>query len=120
HPYVSSVTVPPPLDPPRPAHERAEPYLYAGVAAERDDGIVIRGAQMLGTGSVMSDYVLVTVILPLRTGDEDYAISCVVPNGAPGLKLYPRRPYALGPPSVFDYPLSTRSDETHSLVVSAK
>ena len=50
---------------------------------------------MLGTGSVMSDYVLVTVILPLRPGDEDYAISCVVPNDAPGLKLYPRRPYAL-------------------------
>jgi len=26
----------------------------------------------------MSDYVLVTVILPLNAGDEDYAISCVV------------------------------------------
>ena len=65
----------------------------------------------------MSDYVLLTVILPLRPGDEDYAISCVVPNGAPGLKLYPRRPYALGTTSVFDYPLSSRFDETDSLVV---
>ena len=72
---------------------------------------------MLGTGSVMSDYMLVTVILPLKPGDEDYAISCVVPNGTPGLKLYPRRPYALGPTSVFDYPLSSRFDETDSLVV---
>jgi 4-hydroxyphenylacetate 3-monooxygenase len=45
--------------------------------------------------------------LPLRPGNEDYAISCVVPNGAPGLKLYPRRPYALGLTSVFDYPLSS-------------
>jgi 4-hydroxyphenylacetate 3-monooxygenase len=72
---------------------------------------------MLGTGSVMSDYILVTVILPLRAGDEDYAISCVVPNSASGLKLYPRRPYALGPTSVFDYPLSSRFDETDSLVV---
>ena len=72
---------------------------------------------MLGTGSIMSDYVLVTVILPLRPGDEDYAISCVVPTGAPGLKLYPRRPYALGSTSIFDYPLSSRLDETDSLVV---
>jgi 4-hydroxyphenylacetate 3-monooxygenase len=72
---------------------------------------------MLGTGSVMSDYVLLTVILPLKPGDEDYAISCVVPNGASGLKLYPRRPYALGANSVFDYPLSSRFDETDSLVV---
>jgi 4-hydroxyphenylacetate 3-monooxygenase len=78
---------------------------------------LIRGAQMLGTASVMSDYVLATVILPLKPGDEDYAISCVVPNGAPGLKLYPRRPYALGPTSVFDYPMSSRFDETDSLVV---
>jgi len=115
--YISYVIVHPTIDRAKPAHQQAEPYLYAGVVAERDNGIVIRGAQMLGTGSVMSDYVLVTVILPLRAGDEDYAVSCVVPTGAPGLKLYPRRPYALGPTSVFDYPLSSRLDETDSLVV---
>jgi 4-hydroxyphenylacetate 3-monooxygenase len=115
--YLSYVIVHPTIDRAKPAHQQAEPYLYAGVAAERDNGIVIRGAQMLGTGSVMSDYIFVTVILPLKPGDEDYAISCVVPNGAPGLKLYPRHPYALGPTSVFDYPLSSRYDETDSLVV---
>jgi 4-hydroxyphenylacetate 3-monooxygenase len=65
----------------------------------------------------MSDYIFVTVILPLKPGDEDYAISCVVPNAAPGLKLYPRRPYATGATSVFDYPLSSRFDETDSIVV---
>jgi len=115
--YVSYVIVHPTIDRAKPAHQQAEPYLYAGVVAERESGIVVRGAQMLGTGSIMSDYVLVTVILPLRPGDEDYAISCVVPTGSPGLKLYPRRPYALGPTSVFDYPLSSRLDETDSLVV---
>ncbi len=115
--YVSYVIVHPTIDRAKPAHQQAEPYLYAGVAAERDNGIIIRGAQMLGTGSVMSDYVLVTVILPLKPGDEDYAISCIVPNGAPGLRLYPRRPYTIGSTSVFDYPLSSRFDETDSLVV---
>ena len=94
--YISYVIVHPTIDRAKPAHQQAEPYLYAGAAAERDGGIVLRGAQMLGTGSVMSDYIFVSVILPLHPGDEDYAISCVVPNGAPGLKLYPRRPYALG------------------------
>ena len=78
----------------KPAHQQPEPFLYAGAAAERDGGIVVRGAQMLATGGVMSDWVFVTVILPLRPGDEDYAISVVVPNDAPGLKLYTRRPYA--------------------------
>jgi 4-hydroxyphenylacetate 3-monooxygenase len=33
------------------------------------------------------------------------------------LRLYPRRPYACNQPSTFDYPLSTRFDETDSLVV---
>jgi len=115
--YLSYVIVHPTIDRAKPAHQQAEPYLYAGAASERDNGIIIRGAQMLGTGSVMSDYIFVTVILPLRPGDEDYAIACVVPNSAPGLKLYPRRPYALGPTRVFDYPLSSRYDETDSLVV---
>ena len=115
--YVSYVIVHPTIDRAKPAHQQAAPYLYAGAAAERDGGIVLRGAQMLGTASVMSDYIFVTVILPLKPGDEDYAISCVVPNGAPGLKLYPRRPYALGATSVFDYPLSSRFDESDSLVV---
>ena len=70
---------------------------------------------MLGTGSVTSDYVLVTVSCR-RPGDEDYAISCVVPNGALGLKVQPRG-RSVGPTSVFDYPLSSRFDETDSLVV---
>ena len=115
--YLSYTIVHPTVDRGKPAHQQPEPFLYAGAVAERDGGIVIRGAQMLGTGSVMSDWIFVTVILPLRPGDEDYAISLVVPCSAPGVKIYPRRPYALGAPSVFDYPLSTRFDETDSLVV---
>jgi 4-hydroxyphenylacetate 3-monooxygenase len=115
--YLSYVIVHPTIDRAKPAHQQSAPFLYAGAAAERDDGIVIRGAQMLGTGSVMSDYIFVTVILPLKPGDEDYAISCVVPNSAPGLKLYPRQPYAVGASSLFDYPLSSRFDESDSLVV---
>lgn len=115
--YLSYVIVHPTVDRSRPAHGQAEPFLYAGAAAERDGGFVLRGAQMLGTGAVMSDYIFVTVILPLRPGDEDYAISCVVPTGAAGVKLYPRRPYALGASSVFDYPLSSRFDESDALAV---
>lgn len=115
--YLSYVIVHPTIDRAKPAHQQSEPYLYAGAAAESAGGIVIRGAQMLGTGAVMSDYIFVTVILPLKPGDEDYAISCVVPNGAPGLKLFPRRPYALGVSSLFDYPLSSRFDESDALVV---
>lgn len=115
--YVAYVIVPPQVDRAKPAHQQPEPFLYAGAADERDDGIVVRGAQMIGTSAVMADYILLTYIVPLVPGDEDYAISVVVPLDAPGLKIYPRRPYADLPTSVYDYPLSSRFDEIDSLVV---
>src|SRR5207248_5652497 len=40
-----------------------------------------------------------------------------VPVRAPGLKLYPRRPFALGASNALDYPLSSRFDESDSYVV---
>lgn len=115
--YLSYTIIHPTVDRSRPAHQQPEPHLYASVVEERDGGIVLQGAQMLGTGSVMSDYIFVSCILPLKPGDEDYAISVVVPNNVRGLKIYTRRPYALGASSVFDYPLSSRFDETDSLIV---
>jgi 4-hydroxyphenylacetate 3-monooxygenase len=115
--YLSYVIVPPQIDRSKPAHQQADPHLYAGVKEERDDGIVIKGAQMLGTGMVLSDWVFLSSIVPLRPGDEDYAISVVVPVGAPGVKVLSRRSYAQAASSVFDYPLSSRFDETDSLVV---
>jgi 4-hydroxyphenylacetate 3-monooxygenase len=117
HLYVAYTIVQPQIDRSRPAHEQAESHLAAGVLQERDGGIVIRGAQMLGTASAIADYLFLSCIQPLRPGDEDYAISLVLPINAPGLRLYARRGYAAGQPSVFDYPLSTRFDETDALVV---
>ena len=72
---------------------------------------------MLGTAAAVSDYLLVSCITPLKPGDEDYANTFVVPVGAKGLKLYCRPPYAMGKSSVYDYPLSTRFDETDALAV---
>ena len=40
-----------------------------------------------------------------------------MPINAPGLKLYPRRPFALRADNAFDYPLSSRFDESDSYVV---
>ncbi|MDB5545787.1 MAG: 4-hydroxyphenylacetate 3-hydroxylase, partial [Hyphomicrobiales bacterium] len=43
--------------------------------------------------------------------------SVAVPVNAQGLRLYPRRPYALNAPNKFDYPLTSRFDETDCFVV---
>lgn len=115
--YVTYTIVPPQIDRSRPAHQQADPHLYAGVKEERDDGIVVAGAQMLGTGSAISDWLQLSSIVPLGPGDEAYALSAMVPIGAPGVRVLSRRSYASAATSTFDYPLSSRFDETDSLLV---
>ncbi len=87
HLYVSYAIVPPQIDRSKPAHQQSDPTLYAGVVAERDGGIVLKGAQQLATGAVLSDYVYVSCIHPLQPGDENHAFGVVIPMNAPGLKV---------------------------------
>jgi 4-hydroxyphenylacetate 3-monooxygenase len=116
HIYCSYAIVPPQIDRSKPAHKQSDPTLYAGVVKERDDGIVISGAQQLATGGAISDYIQLSCIQPLAPGDENYANCLAVPVAAEGLKLYPRKPFArAGSPA--DYPLSSRFDESDSYVV---
>ena len=117
HLYLSYAIVPPQIDRSRPAHQQRDPTLYAGVVAERDGGIVLKGAQQLGTGSVYSDAIYISCIHPLSPGDENYAFAVAVPANAQGVKIYARRPYASGATSEFDYPLSSRFDESDALIV---
>jgi 4-hydroxyphenylacetate 3-monooxygenase len=115
--YITYTIVPPQIDRTKPAHQQNPPDLYAGVVEEREDGIVIRGAQMLGTGAVYSDFVQLSTIHPMRPGDENYAINVAIPCNAPGVRIYSRRSYAQAANSMFDYPLASRFDETDSLLV---
>src|SRR5712692_7622548 len=115
--YVTHAIVPPQIDRSQPAHRQPEPFLYPGVVAEREGGIVVRGAQAIATSAVLADWLFLSYITPLVPGDEDYALSFVVPIAAEGLRLYPRRPFAAIATSVYDYPLSSRFDEVDATVV---
>ena len=117
HLYVSYAIVPPQIDRSKPAHKQSDPALYAGVVKERDDGILISGAQQLASAGAFSDFIHLSCIHPLQPGDENYANCLAVPVNAPGLKLYPRRPFAPMATNSFDYPLSSRFDESDSYVV---
>src|SRR5437764_7495447 len=85
HLYLSYAIVPPQIDRSKPAHKQSDPTLHAGVVKERDDGIVISGAQQLATGGVFSDFLHLSCIHPLQPGDENYANGLVVPIHGPGL-----------------------------------
>jgi 4-hydroxyphenylacetate 3-monooxygenase len=115
--YVTYVIIPPHVDRAQIAAGQPQAFIQVGVVKEKDDGIVVRGSQKLGTGTAISDELFVSCMVPQKPGDEDYALSFAIPVASPGLKLYPRRPYALDQPSAYDYPLSTRFDESDSLAV---
>jgi 4-hydroxyphenylacetate 3-monooxygenase len=117
HLYASYAIVPPQIDRSKPAHLQSDPSLYAGVVAERDDGIVLKGGQQLATAGLYSDYIYVSCIHPLQPGDENYANGVAIAANAPGVKLYPRRPFAKVATNSFDYPLSGRFDEADCFVV---
>lgn len=117
HQYLSYAIVPPQIDRSKPAHQQSDPTLYAGVVGERDDGIVLAGAQQLATGGVFSDWLHLSCIHALQPGDENYAISVAIPMNDPHLKIYSRRPFASSTTNVLDYPLAARFDETDTMVV---
>ncbi|MBO0826330.1 MAG: 4-hydroxyphenylacetate 3-hydroxylase [Streptosporangiales bacterium] len=115
--YVSYAIIPPQVSRISTASAWEGDLIQVGVAEERDDGIVVRGAQMLATGGPVADEIFVSCIKPLTPEDRDFALGFAVPVATPGLKLYCRRPYAPGATSRYDYPLSTRYDETDALLV---
>lgn len=117
HAYLAYAIVPPQIDRGKPAHRQVDPTLYAGVVKENDAGIFLSGGQQLATGAVYADYVHVSCIQPLQPGDENYAFSVAIPADAAGLRMYPRRPFALGATNAQDYPLSSRFDETDCFIV---
>ena len=51
--FVTYAVTPPQVDRSKPAHLQPEPFLYPGIVDERDDGIVIRGAQMIATSAAI-------------------------------------------------------------------
>lgn len=110
--WVTNSIVAPQMNPGDPTSRVTPVHLVE----ETDEGIVVAGAQMLGTGAAVADAIFVTSVRPLGPDEGARALSFVVDANAPGLKLLTRRPYATtGDP--FDYPLSTRFDETDSMVV---
>lgn len=66
--------------------EQADPDLYLHVVEKRSDGIIVRGAKLHQEGNFAAHYHLVSPpLVPLRKGEEDYALSFVIPVGTEGM-----------------------------------
>ena len=114
--YMTYVIINPQADRNKSTGEQQDEFLATGVVDEDSEGITVRGAKMLGTGSIMANEVLFANIQPLKPGEEKYAISFAIPMNAKGLKIMSRRSYEESASSTYDYPLSSRFDENDALV----
>jgi len=113
--YVSYVIINPQADRNK-AWGEQEDELVARLVDEDAHGITVRGAKMLGTGTIMANELLVANLQPLRPGEEDLAISFAIPVATKGLKLLSRKSYEAHAVSPRDNPLSARFDENDALV----
>ena len=114
--YMTYVIINPQAERSKSTGEQPAEYLATGVVDEDSEGITVRGAKMLGTGSIMANEVLFANIQPLKAGEEKYAISFALPMNAKGLKIMSRRSYEESVTTAYDYPLSARFDENDALV----
>lgn len=118
--FWNHAIVHPPVDRDRPADEVADVFVH--VEKETDAGLVVSGAKVVATGSVLTHYNFIAHYgLPIK--DRRFALVATVPMSAPGMKLICRPSYAataavMGSP--FDYPLSSRLDENDTILVLDK
>jgi 4-hydroxyphenylacetate 3-monooxygenase len=99
-------------------HEVGDVFVH--VAKERDDGMVVSGAKMLGTGSAMTNATFVAQTNATTLDKEkakDFAVVFIAPMDTPGVKLVCRASYEQNAHSPFDYPLSSRFDENDAVLI---
>ncbi|MFZ5571133.1 MAG: 4-hydroxyphenylacetate 3-hydroxylase family protein [Thermodesulfobacteriota bacterium] len=68
-----------------PPHQQPDPDMYLHIAAERKDGIVVRGAKAHQTGAVNSHEIIVMPTVAMRAADREYAVAFALPSDAAGI-----------------------------------
>src|SRR5580658_189102 len=120
-PFVNHAIIHPPVDRDRPPNEVGD--ICCHVEKETDAGIIVSGAKVVATGSVLTNYTFVAHHGLIPVQDKKFAVVFMVPTSAPGVKFICRTSYemtstAMGSP--FDYPLSSRIDENDAVFILDK
>src|SRR3954468_8434146 len=120
-PFVNHAIIHPPVDRDKPPDKVADVCVH--VEKETDGGLIVSGAKVVATGSVLTNYTFIAHhgLIPLQ--DKKFAAVFIVPTNAPGVKFICRTSYemtstVMGSP--FDYPLSSRLDENDAVFILDK
>lgn len=97
------------------AHFFKSPALH--VESTDSEGITLHGMKTLATGGAFCDEVWIGNLTPLAPDRVKEAVTCAVPINSPGLSLWSRRSMEEAAANDFDYPLSSRFDESDCMLV---
>jgi 4-hydroxybutyryl-CoA dehydratase/vinylacetyl-CoA-Delta-isomerase len=99
-----------------PPHAQPDPDHYVHVVAERDDGIVVRGAKAHTSTAPNANEIIVLPTRAMRPDDADYAVAFAVPVDSPGLSMYVSA-YGDGDTDDFEFPVSHSHRMVEALTV---
>ena len=90
-----------------PPGKQDDPDAYTHVVERRNDGIVIRGAKLHITAASLGHDLMVIPTKAMKPGEESYAVACIVPVNAPGVKIL-NTTYAPRHEDVRSFPFSSK------------
>jgi 4-hydroxybutyryl-CoA dehydratase/vinylacetyl-CoA-Delta-isomerase len=93
-----------------------DPDSYLHVVERRDDGVVVRGAKLHITAASLGHELMVIPTKGMKPGEEDYAIACMIPVNAPGVKFVDVS-YAPRNADPGDFPVSGPASYPESFVI---
>ncbi len=115
--FLTHMLINPQIDRGKTSAQQEDPYLHLGRVRATSEGIVVRGAKMLGTMAPLTEEVAVIPFGGVPPGDDAYALAFAIPTATPGLTFICRETVAPLPRSRFDHPLSSRFEEMDCIAV---
>lgn len=100
----------------KPPGKQRDSDAYVRVVERRSDGVVVRGAKMHITSASLCHELMVLPTKAMKPGEEDYAIVCMIPLNAPGVKVANTSFHPLAADSRH-YPVSSRISMPDGLVL---
>ncbi|MDG2114994.1 MAG: 4-hydroxyphenylacetate 3-hydroxylase N-terminal domain-containing protein, partial [Actinomycetota bacterium] len=115
--FLTHMLVNPQVDRSRSSANQDDPFTHLGRLSHTAEGIVVRGAKMLGTMAPLCEEVMVWPYGGVQEGDDAYALGFGIPTNSPGLRFICRETFAPAGRNRFDHPLSSRFEEMDCIAV---
>src|SRR5262244_1664842 len=115
--FLTHMLINPQIDRAKTSAQQEDPFLHLGRVRETKDGIIVRGAKMLGTMAPLTEEILSFPFGGIAPGDDAYGLAFAIHTDAPGLKFICRETVSPLLANRFDHPLSSRFEEMDCVVI---